>query len=97
MEMTNLDKPKTSRPAIQQEPLPQAGDSLKEELNALLWGKVYVWSIAAMLAVVYAGLDWWRYLAQITPQLGPTIFGSVLALGVLIVTLVKVSRAASGG
>jgi hypothetical protein len=55
-----------TRSPIKDRPLRQPGQSLDEERRSLIIDKIDPWAAIATFMVILAGLEWWRYLKQLS-------------------------------
>lgn len=86
------DKVKT-RPAIEGELLPQAGESLRRQLDDLVLDKVLFWTMGALLMGIWAAFEWMRYWGIFPVTQQSVIVASVAAIGFFVTAAIKVPRA----
>lgn len=77
------------RSPIKDKPLRQAGQSLEEERRATWEDKIEPYAISALLFVVLAALEWWRWYSD--ARLSPVLF-SVVAVAAVAIASWKVWR-----
>lgn len=68
--MARAIKRNGKRSPLKQKPLRLPGESLAEERDRVLNDQVVPIAIAAILAAVYTGLEWWRWFTKAPPQPG---------------------------
>src|SRR5690349_20733787 len=91
--MPTFEKPPSSRPAIKDAPLPQAADSLYDQLFDQLLGKEFLWFVAVVVAAVFTFIHWIQYLHPVPPTRGSAIFMTIATLGLAILAFFKIRRA----
>ena len=69
----------TTRSPLKDKPLRLPGQSLEEEFRSLWGDKIETPLVMALVYVIFAGLEWWRYFSDMNPH--PVIF-SLAAAGV---------------
>jgi hypothetical protein len=79
-----------TRPAVPRDPLPQAGDSLRERLNDVAYGTAMCWMVVVVVMGIWTGLEWWQYLFHVPVTLGSTLMMTGVTV---VVAWVKVGRA----
>jgi hypothetical protein len=75
-------KSEAIRSPLKDLPLRLPGQSLEEERRAILEDKLEPWLLTAMLFVVLAAFEWWRFLRDV--HLNPILFSLVAGLAVLL-------------
>jgi hypothetical protein len=85
--MSTSGAPKQS--PIRDRPLRLPGQSLTEQRDSILEDQLVVPLVAAVLLLVLAGWEWWRYLH---PQKPNPLFASAMALGAAMYLLWKFFR-----
>lgn len=84
------EKKKEMRSPLKAKPLRYPGQSLDEEIGKVTDDEVATWAITAMLALLYAALEWFRW--SVNSQFHP-ILVSVLALLFLLFAVRRVMMA----
>ena len=83
--MTTFEKQVESRPPIPTDPLPQAGDSLWDELYKQVFQKGMWWVLVLGVSGGWVSMEWYRYVFDVRPTLVSCIVLSVVLaiLGVI--------------
>jgi Nuclease-related domain len=68
------------RSPLKQAPLRVPGESLGQKRNDLLDEDLLPWVIAALVAVAFAGFEWWTFLTKAPPQPGAATFVAACAV-----------------
>ena len=77
------------RSPLKDKPLRHAGQSLEEERRAILGDKIEPYLYMAIMFVVLAALEWWRWYAKLPPT--PILFGAA-ALGSIAMAAWQIRR-----
>jgi hypothetical protein len=80
---------RNSKSPITAQPLRQAGQSVSEKLQDLVFEKMFSYYFVACLMWILAGLEWHRYLAKVPPR---PVIATVIALLVTLVAVIQIGR-----
>lgn len=81
------NKPDETRSPLKALPLRYAGQSLDEEIERVIQDDVDSYVVAALVAIVLALYEWWRWYAKTPPQ--PVVF-TIFAVAVIAYTSRKI-------
>lgn len=91
-EMSITDTKNAPRPAIEKDPLPQAGESLRDEADDILIDKFGPWATVVGAAVVLCLMAWWQYLFHIPATLGCAIGVTVTCAITCMIAFFKLKK-----
>src|SRR3989338_4487916 len=73
-------KPSETKSPLKDSPLRNPGQSVEEQRNDLLYDKVLAPALMAMMLVILAGVEWWRYFFPFPAA--PHLYTVVAAVGI---------------
>jgi len=80
------------RPAIPHDPLPQAGDSLRDQLYEIVYDKAMFWLLAVLVSCVCTFVAWWQYFFPSKNLLAGPVILSLATMVMGLIAFFKVRR-----